>query len=138
MPANDTLLVSQCVKSDADPTFDQALDCSQATYQTFLTGPDGSGSGTFRLFGGDEPNDQPWGCGHLSTIQPAPSTCYVRFSIGTITDTANDRFFSVSFGPPHRERSSLTHVALGAGAAAVVVVPTGGLLVRSRRRRATR
>ncbi len=124
LPANETVIAMQCAKTNKDVTFNQAADCSQATYQNYVAGPEGSGSGEFVLFGGDEPNGENWGCGPLSTVPNRQDVCYVRLTTGTITNTVYNEFFSVDFVP--QTASSGNGLRVGILASGVIVLLGAG------------
>lgn len=131
----------QCVTTNEMPTFNQYADCSQATFQSYRAGANGSGSGEFVLFGGNDPNGEDWGCGPLATATRRVDTCYVRLTTGTITNTAYNEFFAIRFAG---ESSSVSSTSSGPSrapvivAAAVAVAALGaGALVLRRRTRST-
>ncbi len=98
LPANDTVFMLQCWRTDADPEFNPQFDCSQSTYQNYPTGPTGAGSSPFTLFGGNDPNGENWGCGPLTTASVKASNCYVRLTTSTPSNGVDDQFFAVDFG----------------------------------------
>lgn len=94
--------IQQCWKSDADPKFDLALDCSQFnTVNPVIV--NGKGRGVIKVFNGDDPNLGEWSCGTKgSPGVPNSATCYLRVSPELIDDVSNDQFFPITWAnnPP--------------------------------------
>jgi hypothetical protein len=132
---SNVVFIDQCYKNDAG-VFNPATDCSQATG----INPDfagGTGSATYTVFNGDDPNGTPFGCGPLTTAGTAKGTangvdtCWVRLSPGNQSNTATDEFYPFTFGPPAGNVPEVPlNVLLPTSAAAVL----GASLLIARRR----
>lgn len=93
-PANKLIFVDVCVKSNADATFNAALDCAPLSELNINGTASGSGSATLELFRGVEASgDLNWGCFKASDTAPAgvvkATTCYVRVT-NTVLSNKND------------------------------------------------
>ncbi len=132
LAVNDVVFVMQCVKTDEDATFNQATDCSQATYQNFLTGPEGQGSGEFVMFGGDEPNGEPWGCGPLTSTPNRADVCFVRLTTGTVSNL-NSEFIPVKFASDTQSSSGTPRLVLFTSSAIAAMVVAMYFIYRSNR-----
>jgi hypothetical protein len=93
-PANKLIFVDLCVKSNADATFNAALDCAPLSELNINGTASGSGSTTFEVFRGVEPSgDLSWGCFAAGDTAPAgilkATTCYVRVT-NTVLSNKND------------------------------------------------
>ena len=98
LPNNSTVYIEQCNRDGnaAGVIFTPLSDCSQATSENPSTGPAGSGTQVFTMFGGDEPNEAGWGCGP-NTTGIKYDTCYVRLVTGVRSNVATDEFYPVTF-----------------------------------------
>jgi len=98
LPINSTVFIEQCNRDGNAPgvIFTPLSDCSQATSLNPSTGPTGSGTQVFAMFGGDDPNESGWGCGP-NTTGIKYDTCYVRLVTGVQTNVATDEFYPVTF-----------------------------------------
>lgn len=98
LPINSTVYIEQCNRDGNAPgvIFTPLSDCSQATGLNPSTGPTGSGSQVFSVFGGDDPNESGWGCGP-NTTGLKYDTCYVRLATGTASNVASDEFYPITF-----------------------------------------
>ena len=132
--------ISQCRKTDADPTFNYAIDCSSYNATQFQADSTGTGTGNFNLFVGIETINAEWGCGVAATANDpnfdpsAPaigySTCYIRVAPDTQSNTASDFFQPIAFVPPAQTPEVPLNVLLPLGGAAVL----GGAYMVSRKR----
>jgi hypothetical protein len=121
----------QCWRSDADPQFSQANDCSQFTAD-IATIVNGGATKVFSVFNGDEPNLGEWGCGPLSAAPIVSQTCYIRVVPNDINNISLDEFYPFTYGnviPPDVPEVPL-NVLLPASAAAIL--GTGFLIARKR------
>lgn len=96
------VFIQQCWKSDQDPKFDLALDCTQFnTVNPVIV--NGGGKGVITVFNGDDPNLGEWSCGTKGSAGvPNSATCYLRLSPEVIDDLSNDQFFPITWSnnPP--------------------------------------
>lgn len=121
--------VTQCFKSDADPTFDGYADCYIDVGTTIFLNGAGVGETDFtELFMGDDPR----GFGDQCDLD---SDCFIRLSPGQEDNPTADEFFPLSFAetPPVDVPEVPYNVLLPLTAAAAV---GGAGFYASRRRRA--
>jgi hypothetical protein len=99
---SSNVFIQQCWRSDQDPKFDLALDCSQFnTVNPVIV--NGKGKGVITVFNGDDPNLGEWSCGTKgSSGIPNSATCYLRMSPEVIDDLSNDQFIPITWSnnPP--------------------------------------
>lgn len=101
-PANTLTFITQCKKSDADPTFTSA-DCSN--FSEILINPNPTAAGLvkpFSVFRGTEPTgDESWGCFEAGDTAPAGITkytnCFIRVAYGSEQNYSTDKFTPFTF-----------------------------------------
>lgn len=110
---NNVVFIMQCWKNDSG-VFNPDLDCNQS--MGINPAVPGTGTATFEVFGGIDPNLEEWGCGSLTPAGiPKADTCYVRLAPGTASNTATDEFYPVTFTgtPATTTTSSTTTTTIG-------------------------
>jgi hypothetical protein len=132
--AGQVVFIQQCWKTQSDPTFDPANDCSSYNELNPKSNNSGAGTQLYTLFTGAEPNNGLWGCGNPADSAalgiPVYATCYVRLAPDTDTNTGLDFDATISFAPPANTPEVPLNVLLPLGGAAVL----GGAYMISRKR----
>lgn len=114
---SNVVYIQQCLKDDTDPLFSRATDCS-TFYQLNPTITAGSGSASFTVFNGDEPNLGEFSCGPLgSQLIPHSDTCYIRVAPGLADNELTDEFTAINW---------VTCPSVGVGGA-LNIAPTSGI-----------
>lgn len=134
-PGNSNVVfIQQCWKNDSG-VFNQILDCSQST--GINPAYPGTGSATFDVFGGADPNLEEWGCGPQTPSGiPTASTCYIRLAPGNANNTATDEFYPITFNGVVAPTTTVAETTTTAGPGTEVpevplnvLLPLGGLAV---------
>jgi hypothetical protein len=132
---NAVLFIQQCYRTGTDPLFTTSGSCSGAVGEN---PPISAGTQSFDVFGGDDPNGFPWGCGPNTTpgftkgSVSGTDTCWIRLAPGSTSNVDGDEFLPFTFGstPPAEVPEVPLNVLLPASAAAVL---GAGILVARKR-----
>lgn len=136
-PSNKPLLVTQCKKSSADPTFNFGIDCSNLSEIVYNSGTPQPLE--FIAFHGAEPSgDTDWGCFAPGETPPAGitavTTCYIRVTNNAESNATDQEFTPMTFALTGNPTPEVPVAILLPVAAAAVI---GAALFMQRRRTQT-
>jgi len=103
LPANKRGFITQCRKSNSDPTFVFEADCSNLSeIQINPVDQPGYGTVTFPVFHGAEPSgDADWGCFAASETAPSGitklTTCYLRITVESESNKTDAQVRPITF-----------------------------------------